>query len=471
MTWNSTKIVATMGPACDSRKVLSEMIRAGVDVIRINGAHGDFDSQRAMIRLVRKTSEKLGVMTAILYDLPGPKLRLGDLNCESLKLKTGQLVVLACGKNKQVDDRIPMPDRCIARAVKKGGRIFINDGIVELRVKKVLGYDIECRVVSGGEIRSRKGVNLPRAKLPIPALTVCDKKLLAFALKEKIDYLGLSFVRSSRHVKTLRRLIDKKAPHTGIVAKIEKPEALDDLDGIIRAADAVMIARGDLGIEMPFDQLPVLQRRILQRCLHFGKPAIVATQMMESMVISSRPTRAEATDIASAIWGGTDAIMLSEETSIGKHPVKAVAAMVKIATQAERAMPDLKIPAERDDTKERQAQLLSNAAGMLADELGAAAIVTPTRSGRTPLFVSRMRPKPILIAPTDNTWAARKMQLYWGVEPIKMPEYKSVGEMLLYAEKVSLKAKLIRKGDTIVVVSGAHSTRDDITRLVEVRHV
>ena len=471
MAWNSTKVVATMGPACDSQKTLSAMLTAGVDVIRVNGAHGDFNSQREMIDLVRKTSEKLGIVTSILYDLPGPKLRLGDLNCESLKLKKGQLITLVCGRSKQVDDRIPMPDRFIARAVKKGGRIFINDGIVEFRVINVSGDDVECRVVSGGEIRSRKGVNLPRAKLPIAALTARDKELLAFALKVGVDYIGLSFVRSFRHVNVLRRMINKKAPHTGIVAKIEKPEAVDDLDAIIKSADAVMVARGDLGIEMPFDQLPVLQRRILQRCLHFGKPAIIATQMMESMVVSSRPTRAEATDIAGAIWGGTDAVMLSEETSIGKNPVKAVAAMVRIAVQAEKEMPDLKIPAERDDKNERQAQLLSNAAGMLADELGAAAIVTPTRSGRTPLFVSRMRPKPILIAPTDNTWAARRMKLYWGVEPIKMPEYKSVGEMLLYAEKVSLKAKLVRKGDTIVVVSGAHSTKDDITRLVEVRHV
>jgi len=381
------------------------------------------------------------------------------------------VIVLACGETKQIDDRIPMPDRFIARAVKKGGRIFVNDGIVELKVKSVTCDDIECSVVSGGEIRSRKGVNLPHAKLPIPALTKRDKELLEFALKEGIDYLGLSFVRSASHVKTLKKIIDKKSPHVGIIAKIEKPEALDDLDDIIKAADGIMIARGDLGIEMPFDQVPVLQRRILRRCLHFGKPAIIATQMMESMVTSTRPTRAEATDIASAIWGGTDAVMLSEETSIGKNPVKAVKAMVKIATQAEKEMPNLRIPAERDDKNERQAQLLSNAAGMLADELGAAAIVTPTRSGRTPLFVSRMRPNPVLIAPTENRWAARKMMLYWGVEPIKMPGYKSVGEMLSHAEKVTLKSGLIRKGSTIVVVSGAHSTKDDITRLVEVRHV
>lgn len=469
--WNRTKIVATIGPASRSRTVLRAMLRAGVDVVRINGAHGNLEEHKKTIALIRGVSRSEGLPTAILFDLPGPKMRIGTLKREPLTLKKGQTVTLACGKTIQVGDEIPVPDKFIARSVKRESQIYINDGIVEVRVKNVSGNRIECRVVSGGEIRSRKGLNLPRVRLPIPSLTGHDRELLSMAAGGGVDYIGLSFVRSARNIIDLHNILRRKAPRIGIIAKIEKPEALDDLDRIIEVSDAVMVARGDLGIEMPFDEIPLIQKMILEKCLSAGKPTITATQMMESMVNSARPTRAEAADVAMAVWEGTDAVMLSEETSIGQNPEKAVKAMFRVASEAEKSIHDRIIPRVRRDRNEHQAQVISLAAGMVADELGAKVLVTPTRSGRTALFVSSMRPHTRIVAPTGDERTARRMNLYWGVRPMKMPKSRTVDELLHHAGKAAIQSRLIKKGDSIVIISGAHGGKDDITRLIEVRRV
>lgn len=413
----------------------------------------------------------MGCHTGILLDLPGPKIRLGELKSESLRLRKGSLVTLACGKTQQKGDEIPVPDKFIAKAVKKNSTIFINDGLVEVRVISVKGSDVECRVMAGGEIRSRKGLNLPNTKLPIPSLTKKDHALLDFAISAKVDFIGLSFVRTAKNIRDLKKIVMKRAPHISVIAKIEKPEALQEIDEIIEATDAVMVARGDLGIEMPFDKIPNIQKQLLRKCLDAGKPAITATQMMESMVSSARPTRAEAADVAVAVWQGTDAVMLSEETSIGQNPAKAVRAMAKIAHEAEKVMPEHDEPERKRSNKEFQAQMICFAAGVIADQVGAKAIVTPTRSGRTPLNVSGLRPMTQVIAPTENEYTARRMSLYWGVKPMTIPIFSSVDETLKSAEKSALKSGLIRKGDTIVITSGAHGDKEDITRLVEVRTV
>ncbi len=469
--WNKTKIVATIGPASNSKTELKALIQAGVDLIRINGAHGSFTEHEMVISRARGVASSLNMTIGVLLDLPGPKIRLGELKCESVILKKGQTITLACGGSKQKGDEIPVPDKFIARAVKKGSQIFINDGIVEARVLNVSGSDVQCKVVAGGEIRSRKGLNLPRVKLPIPSLTKKDKELLNFAVKQDVDYLGLSFVRSAKNVKDLKKILKAKAPHIGVIAKIEKPEALDEIDEIIEVSDAVMVARGDLGIEMPFDEIPLIQRRILKKCRMSGTPTITATQMMESMVSSARPTRAEASDIAMAVWEGTDAVMLSEETSIGQNPAKAVQAMARIAEEAEQELPERLVPDRKNGANELQAQVIGYTAGVLADELDAKAVVTPTRTGRSALFVSSMRPHTQVIAPTGCERAARRMTLYWGVRPIKMPQFKTLDQLLRHAEQVALKSKFIKKGDKIVITSGAHGGEDDIMRLVEVRSV
>jgi pyruvate kinase len=422
------------------------------------------------IALVRKVSGELRLPIAILYDLPGPKLRLGELKGESRFLKTGQKVVLACGKNAEDADGIPVKDEFISRSVSRGSKIFINDGVVELNVDRVVRHRMECTIVAGGEIRSRKGINLPRADLPVASLTSRDKELLNFAMRAGVDYIGLSFVRSAKNVADLRKLL-RRHQGIGIVSKIEKPEAIDDIDNIIDASDAIMVARGDLGIEMPFDEVPLIQRTLLQKCLSAVKPSITATQMMESMIHSARPTRAEAADVAMAVWEGTDAVMLSGETSIGENPALAVKAMANVALEAEKAMPEFSLPSKKISRSEQQAQVISLAASLIADDLAARAIVSPTRSGRTPLFISSTRPATPIIGLTERGEIARRMQLYWGVRSMKMPKFKTVDQMLSHAGRVALESSLIHKGDTIVMISGAHGARDDITKLVEVRRV
>nr|HPQ81705.1 pyruvate kinase [bacterium] len=314
---NKTKIVATLGPASAKRGELRLMMLAGASVFRINGAHGSPEENKKTIDLVREVSHSTGIPAAVLVDLPGPKYRIGRLANEPMSLRSGDRIELLCSSKVQRGNAIPVPHN-IAKNIRPGNKIFINDGMVELSVVKVEGRIIFARVKTGGEIRSNKGINLPGTKLTTAALTKKDREILDFAIRNDADFVGLSFVRTRSNILALRRMLKRRAPHIGIIAKIEKPEALADLEGIVDAADAVMVARGDLGIEMPFDRVPLLQRRILRACLQAGKPAITATQMMESMVRESRPTRAEATDVAGAVWEGTDAVMLSEETSIGK---------------------------------------------------------------------------------------------------------------------------------------------------------
>ena len=469
VNWNKTKIITTIGPASNSRKMLRQIILAGADVMRVNGAHGEMEELRSTIRLIRNVSRSADFPVAILLDLPGPKIRVGNLALEPIFLKKGDPVTLVSGKTNQTDEKIPIPTKQVARSVKEGSKIFLNDGMIELRVLTINGNIIECRVMASGELRSRKGVNLPHAKLDIPSLTTKDKKLLDMAIEEKVDYVGLSFVRSSLNILALKKILNKRAPEIKVIAKIEKPEALDDIENIIRVSDVIMIARGDLGIEVPFYKVPIIQKDIHYRCHLAGKPSITATQMMESMVDSNRPTRAEATDIANAVWEGSDAIMLSEETSIGKYPVHAVKAMVKIALEAEKRMPNLPISSPMQNSAEFQAVAISQAVFLLAETLNAKAIVTPTRSGRTAQFVSKQRPNSLIVAPTEHEHVARRMALYWGVRPILMGHFQTVDKLLQSAELLSLKTKLIKKGDAIVITSGAHAEKDDITRLVEVR--
>ena len=469
--WNKTKIIATIGPASSHKRELSSLAAEGVDIFRINGAHGTLKDHKKTIARIREVSAGRRDPVAILIDLPGPKFRVGKLIREPINLKSGAIVVLECGKTTQTGSEIPVPYKALHKSLKAGSKIFINDGIVELKVLKIKGRVITCKVVSGGPVSTKKGINLPLAKLNVPSLTSRDKEILNFAIREDVDYIALSFVRSAKDIIALKRIIKRRAPHIGVIAKIEKPEALRDLDNIIAVSDAIMVARGDLGIEMPFDQIPLIQKDILRRCLIAKKPSITATQMLESMVSSKKPTRAEATDVAGAVWDGSDAVMLSAETSVGANPSVAVSAMRRIATEAETQMPRFASGIDECDKTGVQAKVISCAAGFIAEHLNAKAIVTPTRSGRTPLFVSSDRPNVIVIAPTEDKRVARRMCLYWGVRPIAMPKFKTVDQLLNHAERLAKKSGFIKKGDKFVITSGAHGKKNDITRLVEVRSV
>ncbi|MFH0799273.1 MAG: pyruvate kinase [Pseudomonadota bacterium] len=467
---NKTKIIATIGPASNGLPVLRSMLRAGADILRINGAHGNAAEHKRSIAAVRAAAKGLGLTVAVLVDLPGPKFRIGKLKREPMRLKKGEGVTLLCGSDSQKNSSIPIPHN-IHLSLKVGNPIFMNDGAVELRVLRIKGREIECSVKAGGEISSHKGINLPGTKLSVPSLTARDKRILRFAIREKVDYVALSFVRSAKDMVALRRMLKRSAPHIGIIAKIEKPEALKDMDAIIAASDAIMVARGDLGIEVPFDRLPGIQRDILARCLRAGKPSITATQMLESMILAEKPTRAEATDVAQAVWEGSDAVMLSAETSVGINPAAAVEAMARIALEAEGCMPHLESMECHGSAEVRQAQVISRAAGFIAESLNARAIVAPTRSGRTPLFISRNRAAVPVIALTEDQRTARRMCLYWGVSPMAMPRASTVDKLLAQAERAAFRSAFIRHGDTIVIASGAHGQKGDITRLVEVRRV
>ena len=471
LVWNKTKIITTIGPASIKKSVLKKMMLSGADVMRINGAHETLEKHAETIKIIRKTAQELNLPIAILFDLPGPKIRLGELKTEPIFLKRNSKVTIACGKSKQTDEKIPLPNKIISKSIKKGEQFYINDGIVCLKVLNISGNNLECLVLAGGEIRSRKGLNFPQTHLNIPTITKNDIVLLNFAIKQKIDFIGVSFVRSSSDIKKVRNILKKKNYNAKIIAKIEKPEALDDLDNIIKTSDAVMVARGDLGIEMPFNKIPLIQKWIHGRAMYFGKPSITATQMMESMVNSSRPTRAETTDVAGAVWQGTDAVMLSEETSIGNNPALVVKAMSMVVAEAERDLPEFIIPERKTNPDDLIIQTICAGANVLADELNSSAIVTPTRMGRTPLFISRLRPSCQIIAPTEDEKVARHMNLLWGVRPMAMPTFSTVDEMLQYAENVALRSKFIKKNDTIIITSGAHANKNDLTRLIEVRRI
>lgn len=471
MDWNRTKVVATIGPASSQEKVLLSMLAAGVDVIRINGAHGDPAEHARGVRLVRGLAKKMGLHVAILFDLPGPKLRIGELAAGTAQLKRGQRVVLICGRIKQSDSKIPVPERMVAKIVRKGSRIFLNDGIVELKVERISGVDVECIVAAGGEIRSRKGMNIPRVSRPVPAITNADLKLIRHAVKMGVDFIGLSFVQRMADVKKLRRILkDLKADDISIVAKIEKPEALDDLDNIVAVSDAVMVARGDLGIEVEFDKLPAIQRDVIALCRRMRKPVIVATQMLESMVDAARPTRAEVTDVASAVWNGADAVMLSEETSIGKDPRRAVLAMVKIAREAENSpIADIVHPFESDPLKMR-AQTLAESSALIACELGIDTIVVATKAGRMPSYVSSVRPNASIIAATSNDGMARRLNLLWGVYPVIVKKFRGIDEILKASESAIKKHnRMVGRNNSAIIISGAYGSDDEIAKMIEIR--
>ncbi len=466
-----TKIIATLGPASQSPAMIKKLILAGVSVFRINGAHGTIESHLEMVDNVRKVALSMHSHVGILFDLPGPKLRIGKLNTKVLELNAGQCIEFNCMKSEQDDYQIPLPMKTMTDIAQKGHRIFLNDGWVEVVVKQVKDSVICCEVIQGGELRSFKGFNLPDVDLPIDSITKIDRALLKNILQRHIDYIGLSFVRSKEDITALRSLLKKYAAKSNIIAKIEKPSAVENINGIIMASDAIMIARGDLGIEMPFNKLPGIQKDILDACRKYSTPAITATQMMESMVRTSRPTRAEASDIANAIWQGTDAVMLSEETSIGKHPVAAVRAMASIALDAEKEMHKEWIPDPKLDAMDYQAQTMSYSACIIAEQLAAKAIVVPTRTGRAPKFISTIRPETMIIALTEDENVATILSLCWGVKTIVMPHTDTVDETLSVAEKTIKSSHLLRKGDHIVVACGSYGKKNDIMRLIEVRQL
>jgi len=461
-----TKIVCTIGPASQSRSVLRKLIKAGMNVARLNMSHGNHASHRKVIRTVRQLEKETGIPVAILADLQGPRLRTGKLKNKIVILKRGDILTITPDAVPGTRDLISTDYKRLHRDVKKGSRILIDNGFIELKVLKTSGRKVICEVVEGGFLGENKGMNLPGVKLSTPTITSKDKKDLRFAVREKVDFIGVSFVRSASDV-----LLVKKAGVPAI-AKIEKPEAVERIDEIIDASDGIMVARGDLGVEMSTESVPVIQKDIISRCNRKGRVVITATQMLESMVSRQRPTRAEASDVANAVFDGTDALMLSEEVAIGKFPVRAVSVMSRIAGEAERKIISEKNMVEILALKGvNVASAVGHAAASLAEDLNARAIAVFTASGSTALLISKYRPDAPIYTFTSSLDVARKTCLFWGTRPVMVANFSSTDQMFACAEKTLKKMKAARKGDVILTIAGVPLKKPGITNLVKIQNI
>jgi pyruvate kinase len=454
----NTKIVATVGPATDTRERLEEICRAGANVIRINFAHGAADRHRQVVAWVREIADAMDVPIAVLADLAGPKIRIGDLPAP-IALAPGQEVILAPA-NGAVGDEIPTTYPALAADVGPGNRILLDDGRLELRVLATEPPRVRAVVERGGQLLARKGINLPGIRVSAPALTAKDRADLEVAIDAGVDFVGLSFVQSPEDIDELRDLLPAGIL---IVAKIEKDVAVERIDEILDRADAVMVARGDLGVELEFEEVPVVQKRIIQLANLNARPVITATQMLESMIEQSRPTRAEVSDVANALFDGTDAVMLSGETAVGDHPVLAVEAMVRIAREIERTAafiegPKYDIPilnhlrAGATPTEHAIAAATVEAVELL----GAPAIVTLTKSGFTPRLVSSYRPSVPIMGVCDDPRVFRQLALVWGVRPVlcQFVEEPNYQEIMDCARQALIETGLARKGDRVIVTAG-----------------
>lgn len=465
-----TKIVCTLGPAVASEEMILALAKAGMNVARLNCAHGDWATRRLWIEWVRKAEEGVEHPIGILLDLPGPKVRLGEL-AEPLEVQPGQtlqLVPRSTGSNGNLP--VPVPE--LFQVARVGDRILIDDGSVEMKVVRLEHEALLVRVVEGGQIRSRRGVTVLGRSLPLPALTEEDEADLFEGLQAGVDWVALSFVHHPSDIVALRSRMRQLGYELPIVAKIEQKEALQQLDTILEVSDAIMIARGDLGLHLALEELPLVQKQIIRACNRVAKPVITATQMLESMIQNGWPTRAEVTDVANAILDGTDAVMLSGETAIGSHPVQAVSWMAKIAERAERSLDYTRgVMALHSVASSNPTEAVAHAACALAHTLHAAAILSATTSGGTARWVSRFRPKPPILAMTPDPKISRRLTLYWGVYPLVVPSVNSTDEMTTVALEAARQAKRVKRGDRVVITAGVPVNTPGRTNLIQVQTV
>ncbi len=486
-----TKIVCTLGPATESPDVLRAMIRAGMTVARLNFSHGDAANKRQTAAQVRRIAAEEGRYIALMGDLQGPKIRVGRVPAAGVRLEENTLVTLTTDPIQNPQTEFPFPHADIIPDVRTGDHILLDDGALELVVTAAAPTRLQCRVQVGGILSSNKGVNLPGAPLQIPALTEKDKADALLALELELDYLALSFVRRAADIIELRDYLyahtdaprerqGGENPHRipGIVAKIEKPEALTDLEAITRAADAVMVARGDLGVETAPERVPLAQKRIIHLCNRLGKPVITATQMLQSMIENPRPTRAEASDVANAILDGSDAVMLSGETSVGKYPVEAVQMMAKIADSVENS-PNfpynqlLNLEKEAADAPDAViiSSAISQATVVLAEAAHATAILTSTESGRTARLVARHRPRVRLLGITPFAATARRMQLIWGVIPAVVMPFNDTDQMIQTMVQAAVAQNHVAVDSNVILTAGIPFASHGVTNMVKVHTV
>ena len=451
-----TKIVCTIGPATDLPDMIWQLMKAGMDVARLNFSHSTHEQHARVIKLLRDTAAELSAPIAILQDLSGPKIRTGLMSSDSVTLEPGSIFTLVGEEILGDENRVSVSYfRALAEKLNPDDRVFLADGSMQLRVIDVSRDGIRCEVVVGGELRSRQGINVPDISLGIPAVTEKDLTDLAFGLEHEVDLVALSFVQQASDLSAVKDLIRSKGLDVPVIAKIEKHEALDNIDEIIDEADGIMIARGDLGIEIPLEQVPVTQKMLTNKAGIKGKPVITATQMLESMIENSKPTRAEVTDVANAIYDGTDAVMLSGETAIGRHPVQAVEMMDRIARSTEEVLP------YEDILRQRRAAIsntipdaISHAACYTALDINAKAIICCTQSGYTARMVAKYRPRPMIIAVTPLETTYRRLALSWSVLPLKIGHTEDTDDMMEKAKTAAKETGLVAAGDNVVITAG-----------------
>lgn len=457
-----TKIVATVGPACEQPRVLKQLIRQGADVLRINTSHTSVEGLLHWIRLIRDVGASIKKEIPILVDLQGPRIRTGPLkNKNPVMLRKGQLVSVVSGKVPESSYEIyyiGTPCKQFPVMVKKGDPILIDNGLIDLEVLSVEKNEVKCRVVSAGMLGENKGINLPNAPTTLPALSDKDIEIVRMAAAQDVDFIALSFVRTPEDILSVQKKLDRFGKSIPIIAKIEKPMALEKIDAIIAVCHGLMVARGDLGIELGVEKVPVIQKKLIEKANQGSLPVITATQMLESMMEHSRPTRAEASDVANAVFDGTDAVMLSGETSIGKYPVETVRMMSEIICEAEQHMREQVRPLRHlSSRKDHPLCAISHAAHNVGTHIGAKAIVAFTLSGKTARMVSKFERDLPILAFTPSAAVSRRLMLCRGVVPLQIENCKSTDEMLERGEHALIQSKLLKKGDAVVVLSSAHA--------------
>lgn len=470
---SKTKIIATIGPACSSYEVLREMFRAGVDVCRLNFSHGSYEDYSLVIKLIHELNAELRMKVAILGDLQGPKLRIGEVENNRIDLVEGDEITFVtepCTGNKE---KLYMTYREFPADTHKGEYILLDDGKIRMRVLETNGKDsVRASIVNGGPLSSKKGVNLPDTKVSLPSLTEKDRRDAEFMLQHNFDWIALSFVRAARDVQELKEFISTRGKATGVIAKIEKPEALNELDSIIEAADGVMVARGDLGVEVAFHKVPTIQKQIVSKCIGMAKPVIIATQMLESMITSFRPTRAEANDVANAVFDSADSLMLSGETSVGKYPVEAIKSMQRVINSSEGieyAVRHDHVPA--GSSPDFLPESVCYNAVKMANLTGARAIITYSHSGVTAHKISSYRPTAHIYTFTSNHSIVRRLSLIWGVRTFYVENIDHINEAISKSVEVLKREGLLKEGDIAVHVGSIPMSEHGKTNMMKIGKV
>lgn len=464
-----TKIICTLGPATDGEGVLEQLAKEGMDVARFNFSHGTHEEQKARLEVLKEIRERLDMPVAALLDTKGPEIRLCTFKTGKVELVEGQEFLITTDEIVGSEHAVSITYKDLCKDMKPGGSILIDDGLVGLQVEAVEGHTVRCKVVNGGTISDHKGVNLPGVEVNMPFVSKKDKEDILFGIKEGFDFVAASFTRSAEDVKEIRKLLDENGGESiNIIAKIENQQGVDNIDSILAEADGVMIARGDMGVEVPLEEVPVIQKAIIGKVYNSGKQVITATQMLDSMMKNPRPTRAETTDVANAIYQGTSAIMLSGETAAGKYPLEALATMVRIAVRTESDIDYNKLFSIRQkESRPDMTTAISHATCMTAIDLKAKAIISVSKSGRTARMISKYRPGCMIVGCSPDEHTYRQLNLSWGVLPVRIREEYSMEVLFLHATEAAEKMGYVEKGDAVVLTAGVPLGRSGNTNLIK----